>query len=265
LGFVVALVSVATIKFKLTIAYDGTGYEGWQVQKTGTGVQEKIQEALAKLFPSAPQLHSSSRTDTGVHALGMVAHFEIPKAEFRMTGSKLALAINAWLPDDIRILSASRAARDFHARFQATGKQYRYFIWNHPAMNPLLRHSHWHVTRELDLTAMRAAAALFVGKHDFQSFAANSGYKKATTVRTVTRCDLRKRGPQFTIIIEGDGFLYKMCRGIAGTIAQAGLGKFPAADVKTMLLKSDRRVSGMTAPAHGLVLWKVFYRKPGRL
>lgn len=251
--------SPGMLKFKLIIAYDGTGYEGWQVQKTGTGVQEKVEEALAKLFPSQPRLHSSSRTDTGVHALGMSAHFEIPKAEVRMTGRKLALALNAWLPADIRVMTASRATPDFHARFQATGKQYRYSVWVGSAMNPLLRRSAWHVTRKLDLPAMRAAARLFVGKHDFQSFAANSGYKKASTVRTVTRCDIRKSGQQLTFIIEGDGFLYKMCRGIVGTIVQVGQGKFPAEQIKTMLVKADRRVAGMTAPAHGLVLWKVFY------
>ena len=161
------------LKFKLTIAYDGTGYEGWQVQKTGTGVQEKVEAALAKLFPSRPRVHSSSRTDTGVHALGMVAHFEVPRAECRMPARKLALALNAWLPEDIRVLSAARAPRSFHARFDAAGKQYRYFVWNHAAMNPLLRHTAWHVPRPLDLRAMRAAAPFFVGKHDFQSFAAN--------------------------------------------------------------------------------------------
>jgi tRNA pseudouridine38-40 synthase len=247
------------MKFKLTIAYDGTGYEGWQVQKTGTGVQEKVEAALAKLFPSGPRLHSSSRTDTGVHALGMVAHFEAPRGEVRMPAGKLAIAINAWLPADIRVVSARRVAEDFHARFQATGKQYRYVVWNHLAMNPLLRATAWHVTRPLDLKAMRAAAKLFVGKHDFQSFAASSGYKRTTTVRTLTRCDLKRNGPQYTFIIEGDGFLYKMCRGIVGTIVQAGLGKFPATEIKPMLGKKDRRMAGMTAPAQGLVLWKVFY------
>jgi tRNA pseudouridine38-40 synthase len=253
------------VKFKLTIAYDGTGYEGWQVQKTGTGVQEKVEAALAKLFPSHPRVHSSSRTDTGVHALGMVAHFEIPRAECKMTGRKLALALNAWLPEDIRVLTAVRAREDFHARFQAAGKQYRYFVWNSAAMNPLIRHTAWHVPRPLDLTAMRAAAPFFVGKRDFQSVAANPGYAKASTVRTLTRCDLTQRGPLLTVIIEGDGFLYKMCRGIVGTLVQAGLGKFPPQEVRRMLEKRDRRVAGMTAPAHGLVLWKVYYeRGPGR-
>ena len=246
-------------KFKLTIAYDGTGYEGWQVQKIGTGVQEKVEAALAKLFPSHPRAHSSSRTDTGVHALGMVAHFEVSSAEFRMPVRKLAVAMNANLPEDIRVFSAVRAAKDFHARFDATGKQYRYFVWNHPAMNPLWRATAWHVPRPLDLKAMRAAAPLFVGKHDFQSLAANSGYAQESTVRSLTRCGLRKSGPLLTFIIEGDGFLYKMCRGIVGTLVQVGLGKFPPGGIELMLGQRDRRLSGMTAPARGLVLWKVFY------
>jgi len=251
----------ASKKIILTISYDGTAYEGWQTQKVGTGVQQKVEAALAKLFPSRPGVHSSSRTDTGVHALGMVAHFEIPAAEFTMTVRKLALAINAWLPEDIRVLSASTAPRLFHARFDAGGKQYRYFAWNHPAMNPLIRRTAWHVPRRLDLKAMRAAAKLFVGRHDFQSFAANPGYKKESIVRRLTRCEIKKSGALLTFTIEGDGFLYKMCRGIVGTLVQVGLGKFPPAEIKRMLAKKDRRVAGMTAPAHGLVLWKVFYSK----
>jgi len=252
------------LKFKLIIAYDGTAYEGWQVQKTGTGVQEKVETALAKLFPARPRLHSASRTDTGVHALGMVAHFEVPGAGFKIPVRKLALAINAWLPQDIRVLSASRTTDKFHARFDAAGKQYRYFVWNHPAMNPLLRHSAWHVTRPLDLKAMRTAARLFVGRHDFKSFAVNRNYEMESTVRRVTRCDIKKSGMLITFVIEGDGFLYKMCRGIVGTIVQVGLGKFSPTEIKRMLAKKDRRVSGMTAPAHGLVLWKVFYSKSSR-
>jgi tRNA pseudouridine38-40 synthase len=117
------------------------------------------------------------------------------------------------------------------------------------------------VPRPLNLTAMRQAAPLFVGKHDFQSFAANPGYAKESTVRTLSRCDLKRNGPLLTFVIEGDGFLYKMCRGIVGTLVQVGLGKFPAAAIGPMLARKDRRAAGMTAPAHGLVLWKVFYRK----
>jgi tRNA pseudouridine38-40 synthase len=249
------------VKLKLTIAYDGSGYAGWQVQKTGIGVQQKIEEAFTKLFPSVRRIHGSSRTDTGVHALGMVAHVEIPLAEFKMPVAKVALALNSFLPQDIRIVSAVRCPEEFHARFDASGKQYRYFVWNHTAMNPLLRHTAWQVPQKLDLDAMRAASALFVGKHDFKSFAATRNYEMETTVRTLTRCDIRRSGPLLTFIIEGDGFLYKMCRGIVGTLVQAGRGKFTGKQLKAMLAARDRREAGMSAPAHGLVLWKVHYQK----
>jgi tRNA pseudouridine38-40 synthase len=250
-----------TQKFRLTIAYDGTAYQGWQVQKIGLGVQQKIEEALGHLFASQPQLHSSSRTDTGVHALGMVAHFEVPKTESKMPLEKLALAINAWLPEDIRVLSAARAGKNFHARFGAQAKQYRYFVWNSRTMNPLIRHTAWHVTRPVDIGSMRAAAAHFLGTHDFQSFTANPGYARNSTVRTLRRCEIKRQGPLLTFVIEGDGFLYKMCRGIVGTLVQAGLGKFPPNEITRMLDRKNRSVAGMTAPAHGLVLWKVFYNK----
>lgn len=246
-------------KLKLVIAYDGSAYAGWQVQKIGTGVQEKVEAALAKLFPSRPRLLSASRTDTGVHALGLVAHFEVPRAELKWPLRKLVLALNAHLPVDIRVFEVRRAPGDFHARFDATGKQYRYFVWNHPAMNPLLRAQAWHVPRKLDLAAMRQAARLLCGRHDFRAFSANPGYARASTVRTLRRCEVHRRGPLFTFVIEGDGFLYKMCRGIVGTLVQVGLGKFAPAAMCALLAKRDRTQAGMSAPPHGLVLWKVFY------
>lgn len=256
--------NVGSLKLKLTIAYDGTNYAGWQVQKTGTGVQQKIEEAMVRLFPSAKRICSSSRTDTGVHALGMVADVEIPKVELKMPLRKVPLALNAFLPEDVRVLSAQAVPVSFHSRFQATGKQYRYFVWNHPAMNPLLRNRAWHVPTPLEVAVMRSAGKKLLGKHDFRSFAATHTYAIEDTVRKLTRCDLKRNGPLLTFIIEGDGFLYKMCRGIVGTLVQLGQKKFSEADLKEMLAAKDRRVAGMTAPAHGLVLWKVFYtqRKP---
>ena len=252
------------LKFKLVIAYNGTAYQGWQVQKIGTGVQEKVEAVLARYFPSQPRLHSSSRTDTGVHALGMVAHYEIPAAENKIPLARLAIALNAFLPEDIRVLHATRARKDFHARFDAGGKQYRYLVWNHHAMNPLLQDRAWHVARPLDFAAMKKAAKYFVGKHDFKSFAANHPYEMASTMRTLARCDVKRSGMQYTFVIEGDGFLYKMCRGIVGTLVQVGFGKFSPGDIKTMLARTDRRAAGMSAPACGLVLWKVFYSTPRR-
>ncbi len=255
----------APLKFKLIIAYDGTNYSGWQIQKIGLGVQQKVEEALVKIFPNVKRIHSSSRTDTGVHALGMVAHVEIPKLEFKMAVNKLALAINAHLPPDIRVMAATRCTGKFHARFDAKGKQYRYFIWNHFAMNPLLRQQAWHVGLQLDLKAMRAAAKFFLGKNDFKSLAGTRSYEMESTVRTLSRCEIRKSGELLTVMIEGDGFLYKMCRGIVGTLVQVGQGKIAASEIPKILASKDRRVAGMTAPAHGLVLWKVFYgNKPRR-
>ena len=252
------------IKLKLTIAYDGRNYAGWQVQKTGVGVQQKIEEVLARYFPSKPQLLSSSRTDAGVHALGMVAHLEIPNAEFKMSPRKLILALNAYLPDDIRVMSVARCHADFHARYDAVKKQYRYLVWNHSAMNPLLRFSAWHVPLPLDVKAMRKAARLFLGKHDFRSFAATHSWVPESSIRTIKRCDIRRNGPLLTFVIEADGFLYKMCRGIVGTLVQLGQGKFSVEHIKAMLAAKKRAAAGMNAPAHGLVLWKVYYARRAR-
>jgi tRNA pseudouridine38-40 synthase len=200
-----------------------------------------------------------------VHALGMVGHVQIARQELKIPFRKLALALNAFLPEDIRVLRAGQCRPDFHARFDATGKQYRYFAWNHPAMNPLIRQQAWHLPQALDLARMRSAAKLFLGKHDFKSFAATRNYEMESTTRTLWRCDIKRRGPLLTIIIEGDGFLYKMCRGIVGTLAQIGRGRFTEQDLKAMLAAKDRRAAGMTAPAHGLVLCRVFYKRSDNL
>ena len=248
------------VRLRLVIAYDGAGYQGWQTQKHGQGVEELVLRAVRKIFPGAGPVHGSSRTDAGVHALGLVAHVDVPRGEFRMPARKALLALNAHLPEDIRVMQVARARPGFHARFDAAGKEYRYRIWNAPAMNPLLRHVAWHIPRPLDLAAMRAAAAPLVGRHDFRAFTANPGYERESTVRTLKRVDVRCRGPEIQIVIEGAGFLYKMCRGIAGTLAQAGLGKIPAQAIPEILAGRDRRQAGMNAPAHGLTLWRVKYR-----
>lgn len=248
-------------RLKLTIAYDGTNYAGWQLQKTGVAVQELVEKALKNIFGLDLRIHGSSRTDAGVHARAMIAHVDIPRAKFKMTAQKLSIALNANLPADIRVRDAKKVRGDFHARFDASGKEYRYFIFNDPTMDPLLRWTAWHVPQKLDLAKMREAARALVGKHDFEAFAANRGYKMESTVRTVTRCDVKKCGALITVIIEGDGFLYKMCRGITGTLVQVGQGKFGPGEIAKMIATKDRRAAGMSAPAQGLVLWKVFYKK----
>lgn len=252
------------MRLRLVVAYDGTAYVGWQLQPEGVSVQLRLEEALGRLFQPAPRVHSSSRTDTGVHALGMVVHFDVPRVQWRMEPRKLVLAANAHLPEDIRVMEAARVRPDFHARFDASGKQYRYTVWNAAAENPLLRTQAWHVPRALDLRPMRQAAGLLVGRHDFAAFSATPGYARRTTVRTVTRCDVLRSGPRLTFVIEADGFLYKMCRGIVGTLVQVGMGRIPAEAILPMLAAGDRRLGGMTAPALGLMLWKVHYRRPGK-
>lgn len=254
--------AVGTLKFKLTIAFDGTAYHGWQSQSSGRGVQDQVEAALKQLFGGDPSVQGSSRTDSGVHAMGMAAHFEVEKEDFKMPVKHLVLALNACLPDDIRVRSAVRVAPGFHARFDATGKQYRYHVWNHPAMNPLLRNHAWHVPTALDPAIMREAARCFIGRHDFRAFTSHRKGELGDPVREITRCEIRRSGENFTFIIEGGGFLYKMCRCMVGTLIQVGGGKFTVDDVKGLLDGSDRARSGINAPAHGLVLWKVFY--PGR-
>jgi tRNA pseudouridine38-40 synthase len=249
------------VRLRLTVAYDGTNYFGWQRQRSDISVQQRIEEALAKIFPGAPCLYGSSRTDTGVHAVGMAAHFDVPRTAFRMTPRKLVLAVNAHLPEDIRVMTAARAKADFHARYSASGKQYRYLVWNHPAHQPLLRTQAWHYPRALDVAAMRAAAATLVGRHDFLAFSATPGYERRHTIRNVTRCEVKRSGSLITVIIEADGFLYKMCRGIVGTLVQVGIGRFKSGEVLPMLASRNRSLAGMTAPGHGLVLWKVYYRR----
>jgi tRNA pseudouridine38-40 synthase len=192
----------------------------------------------------------------------MVAHVVLPAREARMTPGKLTLALNAHLPEDVRVTQAARCPDTFHARFDAVGKQYRYFIWNASAMNPLLRDRAWHVPRPLDVPAMRAAARFLLGRHDFRAFTANRGYPLESSERTLTRCAIRRGGPLLTFILEADGFLYKMCRGLVGTLAAVGLRKLSASEVPAILASRDRRVAGMSAPAHGLVLWEVRYPPP---
>lgn len=249
-------------RFKIVISYDGSNYAGWQWQANKISVQQKIEEAIERLFQIKLRIHGSSRTDTGVHAMGMVAHFDIPSQSsvlMNMPTEKVSLALNAFLPLDIRIVDTQMVDSTFHARFSAKSKQYRYFIWNARHNNPILRSTAWHVPRPIDVDLMRQAASHIPGKKDFRSFANHHTYEIENSIRTVFRCSVRKAGPLITIIIHGDGFLYRMCRGIAGTITQVGSGKYQPHEVSNMIEKKNRIASGMTAPAHGLFLWKVYY------
>jgi tRNA pseudouridine38-40 synthase len=247
------------VRIRLTIAYDGSAYAGWQIQKVGLGVQQRIEEAFEKIYGAAYRPHSSSRTDTGVHALGMVATVDIPRENFKVPLPRLPIAINAQLPEDIRIVDAVETDPEFNARFEAKGKQYRYFIWNAPAANPLLRRTAWHLPTDLDIPLMREHSRRLIGTHDFKSFANTREYEMKNTVRTLTRISIRRAGPLLAFVIEGEGFLYKMCRGIVGTLTQIGTGQLAGEELDSILASRSRDAAGTNAPAHGLVLWKVFY------
>jgi tRNA pseudouridine38-40 synthase len=251
---------VSDTRFKLTIAYDGTPFHGWHSGRSGRGVSDYIEKALAEIMPSAPMLVGSSRTDSGVHARGLVAHFDLPASDNRFTGRRLVAALNALLPPEIRIMSAARTCAAFDARFGATWKQYRYQIWNHPVMNPLLHGRAWHVPQPLDIQTMRSAATSLTGIHDFRAYTSKrDGYPLSAT-RNLHRCEIRRSGPMLTIILQADGFLYKMCRGIVGTLVRTGRGLMMPDEVKQFLLQPAARTQGTNAPAHGLFLWKVSYR-----
>lgn len=246
-------------RFKMVIAFDGSRYAGWQFQLSGLAVQQCVEEALKKLFPGSLGVHGCSRTDAGVHALALVAHADVPKKEFRIPTQKLTLALNAHLPEDIRIQQVLRCPQDFHAQYHTTAKEYRYQVWNHAGMNPLLQNRVWHVPRKLDLEAMRRAAKFLEGRRDFRSFACVHNEWIDNTVRTIHCCRIQRRGHHLTFVIRGDGFLYKMCRSMVGTLVQVGLGRFTPEAVQSMLQEKNRESAGMSAPAHGLTLWKVWY------
>lgn len=247
------------LRLRLTLAFDGTAHHGWHSGRSGRGVCDQVEAALAGLFPSRPSLVSSSRTDSGVHALGLVAHFDVPASGMTVPVHRLAPAINATLPDDIRVLAASRARPGFHARFSAASKQYRYRFWNHPVMNPLLRQQAWHLPRTIDREAMREAARRLCGHHDFRAFTTRRDGTLADAHRTLTRCNLQFRGPEITLILESSGFLFRMCRSIAGSLAAVATGRLDVAAIDTMLTDGIRPAEAVTAPAHGLTLWRVGY------
>lgn len=240
------------------MAYDGGGYVGWQRQPNGISVQERIEQILKRLCGFQVDVHGASRTDTGVHALGMVAHFDWSTTS-SLSGKELHRAMNALLPEDIRIVKLQSVPTAFHARFEAKRKLYRYRILNSNMGDPFRRRATWFVHGKLDLAAMRRAAKCFVGRHNFSAIAVNPGYERTTMVRRIFKCTIRRSGDEIHLDVEGDGFLYKMVRTIAGTIVEVGLGKRDAESIPGMLKSRDRKQAGRVAPAHGLFLVRVTY------
>ena len=234
----------------LVVAYDGTNYSGWQVQPNGITVQSVLNETLSQLLGEQIETIGASRTDAGVHALGNVAVFD---TESRIPGEKFSYALNQRLPEDIRIQLSEEVEPDFHPRYCDSEKTYEYRILNRKFPVPTERLYSYFYHYKLDVDKMREAAAYLVGEHDFKSFC--SVHTQAeTTIRTIYQLEVEETGAEIRIRVCGNGFLYNMVRIIAGTLIEAGQGKYPPERVKEMLDGKERQKSGPTAPAKGLCL-----------
>ena len=251
-------VLLVMVKYCATIAYDGTAYSGWQAQPDVQSVQELIEQQLVRLFPEGPRLHCSGRTDRGVHARAQVAHFT---AERAIPLFNVQRALNGMLPEDVRIMKLTWAAPDFHARFSAIRKEYRYFIWNGPVMLPSKSRYYFHERRELDVEQMQRAAGLLQGEHDFAAFTANPNRAIETTVRNLMELSVHKNGRDISIHAVGSGFLYKMVRSLAGGLLRVGLGELEPEEIQEILHSKVRTARIPTARPHGLFLWRVDYSR----
>jgi tRNA pseudouridine38-40 synthase len=240
---------------KLTVAYDGTDFVGWQRQGRGVSVQGLIEEALSAIDGAPVTLHGAGRTDAGVHALAQVATARIASP---IEDWQLARALNAHLPESIRVTGISTEPDGFHARFSAVSKAYEYRIWNARTLPPFVRLYAWHVIESLDVEAMRAGTMAIVGEHDFAAFRSARSLNH-TTVRTITSAGWKVDGSALTFEIEGKGFLRYMVRSLVGTLVEIGRGARPVDDMARLLASRDRSGAGRTAPALGLFLVKVDY------
>jgi tRNA pseudouridine38-40 synthase len=243
---------------KLTIAYDGTNYVGWQRQINGVSIQALIEDAFAPLAGAGERkltVAGAGRTDAGVHALAQVASVHLDSA---LDVDSVRRALNIRLPPDIRVHEVEDAPPGFHAQFHARGKSYRYRIVTAPIVSPFDRWFVWHAPGCRDVDAMRRAAAALIGRHDFRSFQAR-GSATIDTVRTIESLDLQVRGDEIVIEVRGDGFLRHMVRAMAGTLAEVGAGSRPSDSMPAIIAAGDRQAAGPTAPAAGLTLVAVRY------
>jgi tRNA pseudouridine38-40 synthase len=241
----------------LTIEYDGTAYHGWQMQPNTRGrtIQAMLEKALETVLKHPVKLYSSGRTDAGVHALGMKAHFD---TETHLPLSAYRQGVNSWLPQDISVVEAVFVPDTFHARFDALKKHYRYSIYTSSMRSPLKRLYAWQVPAQLDVEAMRAAAVLLEGRHDFAAFRSSS-CMAATTERTLESVTINVQDGFVLIDIFGDGFLKNMVRIITGALFAVGMYKITAIEIDSMLKTKVRPLSVITAPACGLSLMQVYY------
>lgn len=239
---------------KITIQYNGANYCGWQKQPDSLGIQGTIEKAIYEITKEEVKITGSGRTDAGVHAFGQVASFKLMSS---IPSTKMPNALNAKLPKDISIIACEEVADDFHARYSAIGKRYRYVIYNSQYRSPIYKDISYQVKYDLDFGKMCKEAKSLVGTHDFKGFM-SSGSSVSDTVRTIYDIDLTKEDDLIIMEVEGNGFLYNMVRIIAGTLVDIGRNKINES-LEDVINSKSRSRSGHTAPAHGLFLKKVDY------
>lgn len=242
--------------YKLTIQYDGTRYKGWQSQKsTEVTIQGKLNAVFSQLEGKEVELQGSGRTDAGVHAVGQTAnvHLSVDK-----TIPEILEYVNHYLPEDIGVVAMEEAEERFHARLSASGKTYVYRIFNSSAPNVFERKWMYSIPEKLDIEAMKQAAVYLEGTHDFAAFCTNRS-KKKSTVRTIYRIEIRQKGNEVDVVINGNGFLHNMVRIIVGTLVEVGLKKRKPQEIPEILESQKRENAGITMPAKGLTLWNVAY------
>ncbi len=240
---------------RIVVEYDGTSLGGWQRQANATTVQSHLETALARLLQHETPVTGASRTDAGVHARAQVASF---RTERPIPLHGIRRGLNSLLPESIAIVEATEVGDDFHPRFSATGKHYRYTILNRPDRSPRWHHRAWHISDPLDLEAMRAGATHLVGEHDFSAFRA-AGCGAKTTTRRVERIDVSRDDDRIVLDIRGNAFLRQMVRILVGTLVEVGSGRRDPAQLAEIIASKDRTQAGITAPAHGLELVEVRY------
>lgn len=249
-------------RIRLIVAYDGTDYNGWQIQDNGVTIEGELNKALEGLLGEPVPLIGASRTDSGVHAMGNVAVFD---TESKIPPEKIAIALNHYLPQDIRVQRSEEVAADFHPRFCNSRKTYEYRILESAVPVPTKTRYSYHVYRPLDLGKMREAAACLVGTHDFSAFC-SAGSQVKSKVRTIDDVAVSEEpffygngGRMIRIRVSGNGFLYNMVRIIAGTLVEVGLGRRTAEQLKDALVSGNRQMAGPTAPPQGLILMEIKY------
>lgn len=243
-------------RYKCIVTYDGTGFAGYQVQPHKRTVQSEIENALKKLHKGNDiKVSASGRTDAGVHALGQVIHFDSP---LKIPVHKWKIALNSLLPEDIGIVDTETAQSRFHARFDAKGKEYRYFVQLSAQKDPFKRHYAYQYPFQLNISAIKEAIKLLIGTHDFTSFC-SAKTEVADKVREIIDIELLEEEGMLVFRFVGTGFLYNMVRILVGTLLEVGSGEKEKDSIPGIIEKKDRSYAGKTAPPHGLYLWKVFY------